>query len=122
MADNSGGSDGNSGGNGGNKLPPLKETLPGCESTDLLTRKCYNQLQVPEGSRLIICDRRHTYDSVLDTPELRQELVDRYRQAGRPGGFRIGPNFAKVPEERIFAWQKTQIPMNDTIYDAIRRY
>jgi hypothetical protein len=107
----------NSSPNNGNG-PPLNQPSPisGADSSDLLTRRCYNQLQ--KQSEYQIWDQRHTQDCVLDTVELRNEICIRYEKAGSPGGYRCVP--IKSGELRL-RWYNCNVRMTEEIFNAIKR-
>ncbi len=98
--------------------PPHNEasSISGANSSDLLIRKCYNQLQIPV--KYQIWDHRHTPDCRLDTVELRNEICIRYVNAGSPGGYKLATLPSGELRLRCF---NNNLNMTEEIFNAIKR-
>jgi len=102
--------------NGNGRPPSEPKPISWAESSDLLTRKCYNQLQIPV--RYHIWDHRHTPDCRLNTVELRNEICTRYVDAGSPGGFKL----AALPSGELrLRCYSNNLNMTEQIFNAIKR-
>lgn len=99
-------------------IPPL------ASQEDLLTTKCNNQLSLPELHRRVICSVDYDNNCRLDTKELRNELVRRYIEAGKPGDYVVktivGGKYDG--EQRLLTPGETKsAKMTLTIFNAIKR-
>jgi hypothetical protein len=110
--------DGNS--SAGGPFQPLSTTETSLPQ-DLLTTRCRNQLAlVHPNNKLVIASQNLPADCILDTPDLRNEVCERYRNAGCPGGYVVKMHYKH--ELRIFNTEGTsQIYMNRSVFDAIKR-
>jgi len=104
---------------------PSQQNIPPLASQeDLLTTKCSNQLKMPELHRRVICSPDFHQDCRLDTKELRNEVVRRYIEAGKPGDYVIktleGGKYDG--EQRILTPGETRTAkMTLIIFNAIKR-